>query len=125
MAAVQKVREYKMEQNLCVKGTRLIVYMPEEVDHISSDDLRRAADHAMKNPHIRHIVFDFADTLFMDSSGIGMMMGRYREIIQRGGDMIAVNTNRRIEKILLLSGIQKLISIESVRKEGDCYGDYE
>lgn len=114
-----------MEQNLCVKGTQLIVYMPEEVDHISSDELRRAANIAMKNPNIRHIIFDFQDTRFMDSSGIGMMMGRYREIIQRGGDMIAVNTNRRIEKILLLSGIQKLILIESMRKEGDCYGDYE
>lgn len=114
-----------MEQNLCVKGTKLIVYMPEEVDHISSDDLRRAADIAMRNPDIRHIVFDFSDTMFMDSSGIGMMMGRYRKIIQRGGDMIAVNTNRRIEKILLLSGIQKLIPIKKMRKEGDCYGDYE
>lgn len=114
-----------MEQNLCIKGTWLIVYMPEEVDHISSDDLRRAADVAMKNPNIRHIAFDFSDTLFMDSSGIGMMMGRYREIIQRGGDMIAVNTNRRIEKILLLSGIQKLISIESMKKGGDCYGEHE
>lgn len=114
-----------MEQNLCVKGTKLIVYMPEEVDHISADDLRRAADIAMRNLDIRHIVFDFSDTMFMDSSGIGMMMGRYRKIIQRGGDMIAVNTNRRIEKILLLSGIQKLIRIKRMRKEGDCYGDYE
>lgn len=113
-----------MEQNLCVKGTKLIVYMPEEVDHVSSDDLRRAADRMLKNGDIRHIVFDFSDTLFMDSSGIGMMMGRYRKIIQRGGDMMAVNTNRRIERVLLLSGIQKLIPIKQ-RKEGDCYGDYE
>ena len=116
---------YKMEQNLCVKGTKLIVYMPEEVDHMSADDLRRAADRAMRNPDIRHIIFDFSDTLFMDSSGIGMMMGRYRKIIKRGGDMMAVNTNRRIEKILLLSGIQKLIPIKQTRKEGDCYGDYQ
>ena len=114
-----------MEQNLCVRGTKLIVYMPEEVDHMSSDDLRKAADLAMKNQDIRHIVFDFSDTLFMDSSGIGMMMGRYRKIIKRGGDMVAVNTNRRIEKILLLSGIQKLVPIRKSRKDGDCYGDYE
>lgn len=114
-----------MEQNLCIRGTKLIVYMPEEVDHMSAEDLRRAADRAMTNPNIRHIVFDFSDTLFMDSSGIGMMMGRYRKIIERGGDMMAVNTNRRIEKILLLSGIQKLISIKQTGKEGDYYGDYQ
>lgn len=114
-----------MEQNMCVKGTRLIVYMPEEVDHNSADHLRRAADNAMRNPDIRHIIFDFSDTMFMDSSGIGMMMGRYRKIISRGGDMVAVNTNRRIEKILLLSGIQKLIPIRKTGKEGISYGDYE
>ena len=123
--AMNKKGVYKMEQNLCVKGTKLIVYMPEEVDHISADDLRRAADIAMLNQNIRHIIFDFTDTLFMDSSGIGMMMGRYRKIILRGGEMVAVNTNRRIEKILLLSGIQKLIPIKNMRKEGDYYGDYE
>ncbi len=114
-----------MEQNLRVRGTKLIVYMPEEVDHLSADDLRRAADLAMRNQDIQHIIFDFTDTLFMDSSGIGMMMGRYRKIVQRGGDMVAVNTSRRIEKILLLSGIQKLIPIKSMRKEGDSYGDYQ
>ena len=54
---------YGMEQNLCIKGTKLIVYMPEEVDHMSSDDLRRAADIAMRNKDIRHIIFDFSDTL--------------------------------------------------------------
>lgn len=114
-----------MEQYVCIKGTKLIIYMPKEVDHLSADDLRRAADHAMRNPDIRHIIFDFAETHFMDSSGIGMMMGRYRQIIQRGGDVTAVNTNRRIEKILVLSGIKKLISLEKPGKEGDCYGDYQ
>ena len=110
---------YKMEQNMYVKGTKLIVIMPEEVDHESADRLRRTADMMIRNGEIRHIIFDFSDTLFMDSSGIGMMMGRYRKIIQRGGDMMAINTNRRIEKILVLSGIQKLITIKSVRKEGE------
>ena len=108
-----------MEQDMYVKGTKLIVLMPEEVDHESADQLRRKADILMHNSDIRHIIFDFSDTMFMDSSGIGMMMGRYRKIIQRGGDMMAINTNRRIEKILLLSGIQKLIAIKSVRKEGE------
>lgn len=114
-----------MEQNMYVKGTKLIILMPEEVDHESADQLRKGADQLMKRYEIRHIIFDFSDTLFMDSSGIGMMMGRYRQVLKYGGDMMAINTNRRIEKILLLSGIQKLISIKAMRKEGDCYGDYE
>ena len=100
-----------MEQEFLIKGSWLIVSMPEEVDHSSSNDLRNAADLVLDNYDIHRIIFDFSDTLFMDSSGIGMMMGRYRNIIKKGGDMVAVHANRRIEKIMYLSGIYKLIPI--------------
>ncbi len=100
-----------MERNLSIRGNELIVYMPEEVDHSSASDLRAAADLVLENYDIHRIVFDFSETLFMDSSGIGMMMGRYRNIVKKGGDMMAVHANQRIEKILYLSGIYKLIPI--------------
>ena len=114
-----------MEENMYVQGSKLIVLMPEEVDHESAEVLRKEADRYMGNTEIRHIIFDFSDTLFMDSSGIGMMMGRYRQVVQRGGDMMAINTNKRIERVLMLSGIQKLMAIKTLRKEGVCYGDHE
>lgn len=100
-----------MKNSLRVQGEDLIVYMPQEVDHVSSGDLRMAADLVLQNYEIHRIVFDFAETEFMDSSGIGMIMGRYRNIIRKGGHIIAVHVSPRIEKILYLSGIYKLIPI--------------
>lgn len=100
-----------MKNSLSIQGNELIVYMPEEVDHLSAADLRIAADLVLENYDIHRIVFDFENTRFMDSSGIGMIMGRYRNIVKRGGEMAAVHTNQRIEKILYLSGIYKLIPI--------------
>lgn len=100
-----------MKNSLSIQGTDLIVHMPEEVDHLSSNDLRIAADLVLQNYEIQRIIFDFSNTVFMDSSGIGMIMGRYRNIVRKGGQMMAVHASGRIEKILYLSGIYKLISI--------------
>lgn len=100
-----------MKNSLSIDGTDLIVHMPEEVDHLSSADLRIAADLILESYEIHRIIFDFSNTLFMDSSGIGMIMGRYRNIIRKGGEILAIHTNHRIEKILYLSGIYKLIPI--------------
>lgn len=100
-----------LKNSLSIDGNDLIVYMPEEVDHLSSSDLRIAADLVLENYDIHRIIFDFSNTLFMDSSGIGMIMGRYRNIVKKGGEMMAIHTSQRIEKILYLSGIYKLIPI--------------
>ena len=102
-----------------VKGQVLVIRLKADLDHHTALSVRESADSLLARSHAKHLLFDFTGVDFMDSSGIGVIMGRYRKIIQRGGDMVAVNTNRRIEKILLLSGIQKLITIKSVRKEGE------
>lgn len=100
-----------MKNSLSIQGNDLIVHMPEEVDHLNSNDLRIAADLVLENYDIQRIIFDFSNTVFMDSSGIGMIMGRYRNIVRKGGQMAAIHTSQRIEKILYLSGIYKLIPI--------------
>jgi len=48
----------------------------------------------------------------MDSSGIGMLMGRYRSMNQMGGSVVAVHVKERVAKILQLSGIYKVIPVE-------------
>lgn len=53
------------------------------------------------------MIFDFEQTDFMDSSGIGVIMGRYRTICLIGGEVWAVHTNSRIRKILTMSGVTK------------------
>mgnify|MGYP003297883605 CR=1 FL=1 len=58
------------------------------------------------------VIFDFADTNFMDSSGIGLLMGRYKLMRALGGTVRIVHAGERIQKILMLSGIHKIIQIE-------------
>ena len=62
------------------------------------------------------MIFDFERTNFMDSSGIGVIMGRYRMVYLLGGDVWAVNTNDRIKKILTMSGVTKIIQIYEEEK---------
>ena len=61
--------------------------------------------------HIKYVIFDFGKTEFMDSSGIGAIMGRYRMIRLIGGEVWAVHTNARIKKILTMSGMTKIMQI--------------
>ena len=66
---------------------------------------------------IKYVIFDFKDTEFMDSSGIGAIMGRYRMIQLINGEVWAVHTNARIKKILTLSGMTKIMQIYEEEQE--------
>ena len=81
------------------------------MDHYKSEIIRQEADEFLKNPKVEHIVFDFADTDFMDSSGIGVIVGRYQKIACFGGRVIAIHASERIKRIILMSGMQRFIEI--------------
>lgn len=107
----------KMEQEFLIKGSWLIVAMPEEVDHHSAAILRNRVDAILDHQPVRHVAFDFSRTTFMDSSGIGMIMGRYRKVIQKNGEVRAIHVDDRINRILQLSGIYKIIEISRENSE--------
>ena len=89
----------------------LTVHLPSEVDHHTSKNLREQSEQFLDTFDIQRIVFDFSDTDFMDSSGIGLIMGRYKNMRFMGGAVAAVHVNERILRILTLSGIYKVIDI--------------
>ena len=61
--------------------------------------------------NVENVVFDFEDTRFMDSSGIGIIMGRYRKISCFGGHVYAIHTDRQIQRIFRMSGLHKIVEI--------------
>ena len=61
-------------------GTVLTVHLPAELDHPASDEIRRESDRIIGHDYIKNMIFDFSETVFMDSSGIGLLMGRYRAL---------------------------------------------
>lgn len=110
-AGIKRERKPRMDQMFQRQGTCLTIYLPEELDHPNSDQIREESDKILEEHHIKSIVFDFKKTSFMDSSGIGVIMGRYRALGLRGGSISAVHVNKRINKILHLSGMHKVIEI--------------
>ena len=93
--------EYQVQENC------LTIFLPKEVDHHNAEIIRQDADRVIENNHIKYVIFDFEQTEFMDSSGIGAIMGRYRIIRLIGGEVWAVHTNARIT----MSGITKIMQI--------------
>ena len=89
----------------------LTIFLPKEVDHHNAEDIRIVSDQLIQKHQIKSVIFDFERTNFMDSSGIGVIMGRYRTVYLLGGDVWAVNTNERMKKILTMSGVTKIIQI--------------
>lgn len=110
------------------EGTCLTIRLPGELDHPASEWIRRESDRIMGKLYIRTIVFDFGDTAFMDSSGIGLIMGRYRALGMRGNSISAVHVSSYIEKLLHLSGVHKFVRIFTGNEEkigGEHDGKYQ
>lgn len=61
--------------------------------------------------HHKIVIFDFQETDFMDSSGIGVIMGRYKNLYLMGGEVWAIHVNERMKRILILSGVTKILHV--------------
>ena len=101
-----------MEQQIEKINNTLHVRVPAEVDHCQTDEIREKIDRIIQTEEIKLLEFDFAKTEFMDSSGIGLLMGRYKLMRTLGGTVRIIHAGERIQKILMLSGIHKIIQIE-------------
>jgi len=95
--------KYQVQENC------LTIHLPNELDHHNAEEIKKEADHLIEKNHIRYVIFDFADTTFCDSSGIGVIMGRYKKVYMLGGEVCAVNADDRIRRILTMSGVTKII----------------
>lgn len=89
----------------------LMIRLPEEIDHHKSSYICEKADSLILREEVENVVFDFEDTRFMDSSGIGIIMGRYKKIACFGGKVFAIHADRQIKRILHMSGLHKIIEI--------------
>lgn len=100
-----------MEECMTKRGARLIVYVPKELDHHFAGEITEMVDKELKKGCIKQLFFDFSKTTFMDSSGIGMLMGRKRLLSYSGGTVSAIHVSDRILRIMQLSGIWKHMEI--------------
>lgn len=95
------------------KGNNLIVMIDGEIDHHSSETIRNKVDSKITSAAIKNVVFDFSRVGFMDSSGIGMLMGRYKNVVRVGGKVWLVSVNNTVKRVLEMSGVLSVIPILS------------
>ena len=82
-----------------------------ELDHCSAQPIRRELDELIADPGVKKLVMDLQDMAFMDSSGISVILGRYRALSLRGGKVAVKNMNPQVKKVFLLSGMDQVIQI--------------
>ena len=92
-----------------VRGENLFIYVPEELDHHNAKSITEQSDWYIISNQIRNVIFNFKRTNFMDSSGIGVIMGRYKLIKTRGGNITVTNINNAVDRIFTISGLYKLV----------------
>lgn len=100
-----------MDSNYIKEDKLLILEMTEEIDHHVAEKIRTKADDEITRYMPRKVVLDFNNVTFMDSAGIGMVLGRYKMINMLGGTLEMRNVNTSIKKIFEMSGITKICKI--------------
>ena len=97
--------EYKYIENQRI----LIFRITEEIDEFKAKELRRKADYEIERFMPKRVIFDFNRVSFMDSSGIGMIIGRYKQTSMLGGKMELINLRPAVKKIFEMSGVLRLV----------------
>ena len=76
----------------------LLFKITEEIDECKVKDIRRRADYEIERFMPKRVVFDFDSVTFMDSAGIGMIIGRYKQTVMLGRTSFSDKSNRKCKK---------------------------
>lgn len=106
-----------MAVNIDINETNVTVCLSGEIDHHSAAMLREEIDRAIENSYPEVLIMDFGGVTFMDSSGIGLVMGRYKLMQNISGKVIIENAPKSIRKVFKMSGIEKLLTGEKRKEE--------
>ena len=104
--------EHQYEKKYEVKRERLIYQMPKEVDHHVAQQLCKELDMLVESFGINELELNFENTEFMDSSGIGVVIGRSKTMQFRRGTISASHIGRRVEMIFQSAGLGKIVEVK-------------
>ena len=91
------------------KRSTVTIKLSGELDHRYVELIRAELDALVSDPGVKRLVFDMGRLSFMDSSGIGMIIGRYKQMARRGGKVAVRCENRRIDTIFEMAGLYQII----------------
>ena len=94
--------------SICACGDRLILTLPPELDHHAARPIREAVDGRLFLIKPKELVMDFSKTVFMDTSGIGLILGRVESASAVGATVSVVGLSPYLERLVRLSGLEKI-----------------
>ncbi len=98
-----------MDLELKLVRNTLVVRVKGELDMLVADKIRQEIDSVIENKGINKLIINLEKVTFIDSSGLGLIIGRYKKITARNGKMYLVGASSSVQKILTFSGINKLV----------------
>ena len=98
------------------KNGRVTAYVTGEIDHHSAQDTREEIEAELKRTGSKELYLDFSGVTFMDSAGIGLILGRYRRMQECGGSLKVIGASARIERMMRMAGVSKLNVIEGTQE---------
>jgi len=102
--------------DLEVKENVLLIRLSGELDHHTAEELRQKVNDAIENNSIQHILLNLEQLTFMDSSGLGVILGRYKQIKHLGGEMIVCAISPSVKRLFDMSGLFKIIHLAETEK---------
>lgn len=100
-----------MEVTLIGEKRALLVKVSGELDHHIAEKIKGLVDDKMRSTNAVNVIFDFSRLAFMDSSGIGVIMGRYKKVRTLGGKVIVFGVNASVLRIMEMSGLSQIIKL--------------
>lgn len=95
----------------------LIVRVAGELDMLIADKMRIEIDKRIDESGIKNLILNLEKVTFIDSSGLGVVIGRYKRIKSKGGRMFIVGAKPQVEKILFFSGVNRLVPLYNSEQE--------
>lgn len=102
-----------MSVQIIARGQTVCAKLLGDIDHHSAKEMRCEIDIAVKENDAKELILDFSAVTFMDSSGIGLVMGRYKLMSERQGKLVIAKTPAYISKVMRVAGVNRLAKIVS------------
>ncbi len=107
-----------MEITAIPKNRLILVRISGEIDHHMADELRRRVERELKYSGAINIAFDFGRVTFMDSAGIGMIIGRYKTVTALGGCVIIYDASSHVRRLIEMAGIKNMVILSDTLQHG-------
>jgi len=106
---------------MAIKKNRLFIRLAGELDQAVCENLKIRVSEIIDKYMIKNLIINFQKLNFMDSSGIGFIIGRYNQVKKRKGIVVICSMNEIIERIVRLSGLKRICTLTSSEEEAERY----